>query len=224
MKRYITVATTLLLGAALGVGLSGCASNGYAQKDEKWRVSDKVAGYGTFAEHEMEGDSRFDEATGKINGDRVPDYFYATGFGSKEGAKLEVSLCTPSKLGNRDPVGEVPLSRGGPVAVSLADMDCDGCLDYIVATQTPGKHEAGIYWGQGDGNGGFRNPKYIDSVPSRGNDLSLRTGDADFDGRPDVQVSSAGFPDNKWKSYNFKNARTGTADDGSSRLVFRKPH
>lgn len=223
MRKYVAAAA-FLLGSALAVGLSGCATDSYGQKSERWRVSEKVAGYGTFAEHEMESDSRFAEVTGAINGDRVPDYFYVTGFGSKENASLEVSLCTPSKFGNRASVGEVPLARGGPIGVALADMNCDGCLDYVVVTQTPGKHEAGVYWGQGDGKGGFGNPKYIDSVPSRGNDLSLRTGDADFDGRPDIQVSSAGFPDDKWGSYNFKNARNGTEDDGSSRLVFRKPH
>lgn len=223
MRRYVA-AGVALMGALASVGLSGCATSGYAQKDEHWKVSERVAGYGSFADHKIDRDSRFAEATGEINGDRIPDYLYVTGVGSNQTASLEVALCSSSKLGDRDSVGSVPLARGGPVRAALADMDCDGCLDYVVATQTPGKHEAGFYWAKGDGNGGFGKPEYIDSVPSKGNDLSLRTGDADFDGRPDVQLSAAGLGDGFWKSYNFKNARTGTDGEGNSVLVFRKPH
>ena len=79
MRNYIA-AGLFLAASALSFGLSGCATDGYGQKGgKKWNVRENVAGYGTFAEHDIGEGDMFSEATGTIDGNRIPDYIYATG-------------------------------------------------------------------------------------------------------------------------------------------------
>ena len=148
MRNYVVAG--LLLGAtALGVGLSGCAADSYAQKEGKrWRVNPKAAQLKHFAEIPMGAGGALESAVADIDSDGDNDLVYLAKKPDEDVVSVYYSLNEkredPRVLPKPEHVGDIPYG-GGSASLNIADVNNDEKPDVIVGANVPGTDTARFY-------------------------------------------------------------------------------
>jgi hypothetical protein len=142
-------------------------------------------GDGTFREGGLAGGPGLSIAVGDLNNDGKPDAVKACPGDSDRGDYSSLFISPGNGDGTFAPPQLVylPGTWGEPWSVAVADLDSDGRLDVVVATETSGGNDYGVTVRRGDGS--------VANLPGYGSRFAgftntLAIADVNGDGHPDI--------------------------------------